>query len=188
MSKVSWGKISISLDTQGKTPDQLIFCNAFSRCMSLSVPSEPRYRSVDDFAPALSSLMMRAATCGKLGPGAKLTFDVKPYLLLNAASSSANPFLPPKVDALAISVTSPSFLAPDTSCSRVVASAANAWKAPTTSMWKHNATIRFNIRNPPYNNANRKWRMEDGILRSSILHYRVLFSQAPPRHPCWNRR
>src|SRR5215470_4825617 len=135
--------------------------------MSLIVPSEPRYRSVDDFAPALSSLIMRADTCGKLGPGAKLTFDVKPYLLLNAASSSANPFLPPKVDALAISVTSPSFLAPATSCSRVVASAANAWKAPTTSMWKHNATIRFNIRNPPYNNANRKWR--DGRWNIAIL-------------------
>src|SRR5262245_7838281 len=153
--------------------------------MSLIVPSEPRYRSVDDFAPALSSLMMRAATCGKLGPGAKLTFDVKPYLLLNAASSSAKPFLPPKVDALAIRVTSPSFLAPATSCSRVVASAANAWKAPTTNMCKHSITIRLSIGSPP---IQRGWKMEYCDPQSSILHHRVLFSQAPPRHPCWNRR
>ncbi len=46
------------------------------------VPSEPRYKSVEDLAPDLSSVKIRAATCGKLGPGARLTLCLRPNRLL----------------------------------------------------------------------------------------------------------
>src|SRR5262245_39817616 len=103
------------------------------------VPSEPRYKSVEDLAPDLSSVKPRAATCGKLGPGARLSLCLRPNLLLKPASNSVKPFLPPKVEAPATSVTSPSFLAPAISCSSVCASSGYADKvtakhAPKTEM------------------------------------------------------
>ena len=77
---------------------------------------------MEDFLPAFTSVISRAARAFMSGPAAKLTCAFSPYFLLKPVSSSARPFRPPKVCAPATkTISSPSFFAPAMSCSAVSA-------------------------------------------------------------------
>jgi hypothetical protein len=67
---------------------------------------------VDDFLPALASVMIRAAIAGMLGPAVKLIRAFRPNFLLKAAWISEKDCRPPKVVGPAVNAISGSLFAP----------------------------------------------------------------------------